>query len=60
MVAPTRSANVPALAERIRDLIQGQPLYFVEIAERFGAEGFYAVSRAPGRHTGPGCCGRPQ
>ena len=48
IVAPTRSADAPALAERIRDLIEQQPLYFAEIAERFEAEGFSAVSRALG------------
>src|SRR5262249_10118564 len=41
--APPRSPDVPALAERIRALIERQRLYFAEIAERFDAEGFSAV-----------------
>jgi 2,5-furandicarboxylate decarboxylase 1 len=48
MEAPTRSADVPALAERIRALIEHQPLYVADIAEQFEAEGFAAVSRAMG------------
>jgi 2,5-furandicarboxylate decarboxylase 1 len=46
--APPRDVDVGALARRIRALIERAPLYFAEIAERFPAEGFAAVSRALG------------
>ncbi len=53
-VPPTPAVDVPALAERIRAVIERQPLYFAELAERFTAEGFTAVSRALGdlHHAG--------
>ncbi len=45
---PPPAVDVPALAGRIREVLETQPLYFAELAERFGAEGFAAVSRALG------------
>lgn len=46
-VEPSR-VDVAALAERIRALLEGAPLYFAEIVERFEASGFANVSRALG------------
>ena len=40
--------DIAKLAQRIRNLIETEPLYFAELAERFGAEGFQAVARALG------------
>ncbi len=42
------TAGDDALADRIRGLIEGEPKYFVELAEIFDAEGFQAVARAVG------------
>ena len=44
----TKNADVAGLADRIRSVIETQPLYFAELAERFAAEGFQAVARALG------------
>jgi 2,5-furandicarboxylate decarboxylase 1 len=45
---PPPPADVPALAERIRGLIEREPMYFAELAERFSEAGFASVSRALG------------
>ena len=46
------TTDIADLAKRIRGLIKSEPLYFAELAERFGAEGFQAVARALGElHT---------
>jgi 2,5-furandicarboxylate decarboxylase 1 len=42
------SSEVARLAREIRDLIEGEPLYFAVLAERFTDRGFQAVSRALG------------
>jgi 2,5-furandicarboxylate decarboxylase 1 len=42
------SVDPGALAERMRGALEQEPLYFSELAERFSAEGFPAVSRALG------------
>ena len=46
--APARPADVDALAERIRVVIEGEPTYFADLAETFEAEGFQSVARALG------------
>jgi 2,5-furandicarboxylate decarboxylase 1 len=45
---PAPSVDVPALSEQISQVIAETPLYFAELAERFSAEGFPAVTRALG------------
>ena len=48
---PGRAADkaaAPELAQRILDLIDKEPLYYTEIAERFAEHGFQAVARALG------------
>jgi 2,5-furandicarboxylate decarboxylase 1 len=40
--------DIADLAGRVRAAIEQEPLYFAQIAERFSAEGFPAVSRALG------------
>jgi 2,5-furandicarboxylate decarboxylase 1 len=44
----TSDSDIPALADRIRQALEQEPLYFAEIAERFSDDGFSAVSRALG------------
>ncbi len=46
--APPTEVDIAALAGKIKALITDEPLYFRELAERFEAEGFQAVSRAVG------------
>jgi 2,5-furandicarboxylate decarboxylase 1 len=46
--ATMRDVDGAALAARIREAIEATPLYFAEIAERFSASGFPAVTRALG------------
>jgi 2,5-furandicarboxylate decarboxylase 1 len=41
-------AAIPALAQRIVEMIETQPLYFTDIAERLAAHDFQAVARAVG------------
>jgi len=41
-------AQVAALAERVRAVIETEPLYFAELAERFASDGFQATARALG------------
>jgi len=41
-------AEIAALAERVKETIAKEPLYYAELAERFAAEGFQAVGRALG------------
>ena len=43
-----RGVGIAELAELIRKTIEQEPLYFAELAERFSAFGFAAVSRALG------------
>jgi 2,5-furandicarboxylate decarboxylase 1 len=43
-----KPADPAALAQAIRALIDKEPKYFAELAERFDKEGFQAVSRALG------------
>jgi len=46
--ARAAESDIAGLAGRIRGLIAADPLYFAELAERFGADGFQAVARALG------------
>jgi 2,5-furandicarboxylate decarboxylase 1 len=45
---PPVRVDLPALAAQIREEIERNPLYYADLAERFSAAGFVAVSRALG------------
>jgi 2,5-furandicarboxylate decarboxylase 1 len=44
----TKAVDTAELAERIRGIIEKEPLYFAELAEKFVEHGFQAVARALG------------
>ena len=46
---PAPGADLAALAEEIRAVLETTPLYFAEIAERFSSAGFSSVTRALGK-----------
>ena len=48
LVPEPSEIDIGTLAASIREAIEQQPLYFAELAERFAASGFQAVSRALG------------